>query len=535
MLNLGKGISEYEDVATREAIFEEPYNYSKIFEEDFHIISGRKGAGKSTIADYQAILAPTLNQTVIIVRPLVGDELYETVADLSSKGNGKNNQRQAIAKLFEFLVYTILMRNFVEGKEERWLSGNIGDAYNFLTTHQLIEGSIIRRALSFLSEATGDYQQLNRLFSILGKVKGSSYNNAKKSISNYLKKNKLKTIIFIDDIDGFGFEYNATTKAFLEALVICCMNINLDWIKNGVPVRLIVTPPTELLDNGNFWNRDKIMRKTLFLRWNNIDKIKNLVSKRISAELKIKKRTKRYPSDIYSVDPNRSWRRIFPDKVCNRVGSNEDTLDYITRHTFYSPRTVLSICTDILSRLTEANFTIETVAKVTNSDWVLFIQNSCEEKSVELSRSVLNVFSQLYENIEELVFAFEGRPNIWTKSNFLSFLHENHWSPICKKADNNACITGERLINLLYTIGFLGYGFHKKISPPGGRNYEVAFSYLKWTQKRKYDLILITPVFYDELNMQPIQGVVVEPHKDIKITQKTCNYISSYNHRTNSF
>lgn len=535
MLNLGKGISEYEDSNTREFIFEEPFNYNKIFQDDYHIISGRKGTGKSTIVDYQSILAKTLNETVIIIRPQVDDELYETVAELSSHGDSKQTKRQAISKLFEFLVYTRLMKEFVEGKEEGWLKGNIGSVYDFLTANQLIEGSIIRRSLTFLSDTTNDFRQLNRLFSALGKVKGPSYNKAKKSILNYLKRNNLKTTIFIDDIDGFGFEYSSSTKDFLEAMVICCMNFNLENIKKKVPLRLIITPPTELLDNANFWNRDKIMRKTLFLRWNNIDKIKNLISKRISAELNIKKRTKRYPSDIYSVDHDRSWGKIFPYKVHNRVGSQEETLGYITRHTFYSPRTVLSICTDILSRIEELGYTIDNISKVTESTWISIVQDSCEEKSVELSRSVLNIFSQLFENIEELVFAFEGRPNIWTKSNFLSFLHENHWPTISKKAGHNMGIVGERLINVLYTMGFIGFGFRKSTFPPGGRNYEVAFSYLKWTQKRKYDLIVITPVFYDELNMQPIHGVVVEPHKDIKITTSMYNYVANYNHRTNSF
>jgi hypothetical protein len=224
------------------------------------------------------------------------------------------------------------------------------------------------------------------------------------------------------------------------------MNINLTWIKDGAPVRLIITPPTEILDNSHYWNRDKIIKKTVFLKWKNVEKIRNLVSKRISAELNIKKRTKRYPSDKYSIDPKRSWNRIFPEKIFNRVGSQEDTLEYIIRHTFYSPRTVLTICTDILDRLSEDNYTIDTISKVSDSDWAIYIQDSCEETSVDLARSFFNVFSQLYENIEDFVFAFEGRPNVWTKGNFLSFLHENHWEPICKKNGSHTPITGERLI-----------------------------------------------------------------------------------------
>ena len=535
MLDLGKGISEYEDLETRESIFEEPYNYNRIFEEDFLIISGRKGAGKSTIADYQEAISQNQGTNIIIYRPEYGDELYETISDLIEVDENIRPNRKAIAKLFEFLIYILLMRDAVEGKEEKLLLGDLANAYNFLSNNGLVEGSAIRRSLKFLSEVTTDYKKLNSLFTILSKVSGPSFNEAKRSISRYIKNKKEKTIIFFDDIDSFGFEYNSSTKVFLEALIICCMSINLTWIKEGAPIRLIITPPTEILDNGSFWNRDKIAKKTIFLRWKNIEKIRNLVSKRISAELNIKKRARRYPTDKYSIDPKRSWSKIYPEKVSNRVGTQEDTLDYIARHTFYSPRTVLAICNDILNRLSEDNYTIDTVSQVSDSDWAMYIQNSCEETSVDLSRSFFNVFSQLYDNIEDFVFAFEGRPNIWTKGNFLSFIQENHWESICKKDGGHSPITGERLINLLYTIGFIGLGFHKKSFPVGGRNYETSFSFLKWTQKRKYDLILVAPLFYDELNMQPIRGIVVEPHRDIKVNQESYNMISNYNHRTNSF
>lgn len=536
MLDLGKGISEYEDEKTMKFVFEEPYKYHKIFDDDFHIISGRKGTGKSTIVDYQSISSIGKNQEIIIVRPQVGDELYDTVKEIAQTGD-KNyrEQRLSISKLFEFIVFTTLMQHFLKEKADHYLKGELELVYGFLTTHDLIEGSVIRRSLGFLSEITEEYKKLNRLFSILGKIKGPKYNKAKESILNYLKKNDINTKFFIDDIDGFGFEYNADTKAFLEALVICCMNINIICVKSKVPFRLIITPPTELFDNATFWNRDKIMRKTIFLRWNKIDKVRNLINKRISAELNIKRRKKRHPLDIYSIDSEKSWKRVFPEKVWNRIGSKEDTLQYIIRHTFYSPRTILDICTDILSRLEESNYTLETLSVVTDREWDSTVQDACEEKSIDLTRSVLDIFSQIYQNIEECLTRFEGRPNIWTKSTFLSFILENDIPEVINIVDDQEKISGERLMSLLYRIGFLGYGFHKKTSPPGSKYHELAFSYLTWTQKRNFDLIIVSPVFYDAFNMQPLNQIVVIPNTDLKLTWDEIDYIHRYNHRTNSF
>ncbi|MBI5677571.1 MAG: hypothetical protein HZC52_03565 [Planctomycetes bacterium] len=473
---------------------------------------------------------------MIVLRPEAGDELFETVKGIaqSPKKVGEE-QRLSISKLFDFIIFVELMTHFIKGKENSLLRHELSVVYEYLTSNDLLEGSAIRRSLSFLSGITDDYKKLNRLFTILSKVKGPKYSKAKDSILAYLKKNNISTKLFIDDIDGFGFEYNADTKAFLEAIVVCCMTINLACIKAKIPFRVIITPPTELFDHANFWNRDKIMRKTIFLRWNNIEKLRNLINKRISAELNIKKRKKRYEGDTYSIDSEKTWKRIFPDKICNRIGSKEDILEYITRHTFYSPRMVLDICTDIFTRLEEKGYSLETLNRATESEWNSTVQDSCEEKSIDSTRSVLDIFSQIYENIDEYITRFEGRPNIWTKNNFLAFIHEGNVPVIRKKTDHNEKIIGDNLISLLYTMGFIGYYFREPLSPPGAVHYEPAFSYLKWTQKRKFDLIAVSPVFYDALNMQPLNKIIVAPHMDLKLSWKDVEYINQYDFRTNTF
>lgn len=158
MIDLGKGISDYEDDTTVQFLFEEPYHYHRIFEDDYHIVSGRKGTGKSTIVDYQSIISKSQNNTVIVIRPQVGDELYDTIKYIAqSHENHVKNERQNIAKLLEFIIFTTLMRHFIEGKEDKLLTGELAAVYDFLTANKMIEGSIIRRSLRFLSQITEEY------------------------------------------------------------------------------------------------------------------------------------------------------------------------------------------------------------------------------------------------------------------------------------------------------------------------------------------------------------------------------------------
>lgn len=535
MLNLGKGISDYEDIEKLQSLWEEPDKYRDIFQEDYFIISGRKGSGKSTIVDYRA-LTSSASERILAIRPREDAELYDKVREITDQSTMKyGDLRNSIAKLFELLAYVFSMRDLVEGKEEHLLTGELGIIYSFLVKNKLNKGSVIKRTLDRMAELTKNFTKLNTLFTLLDNIEAPTFHDAKKAFIAHLNSNKISYKVFIDDIDGYGFEYNEENKAFLDALVITSMRLNTYCARNGINFRLVVTPPTELFDNAKFWNRDKILTKTVFLRWSNTQKLQNLINKRIGAELKIHKRKKRYENDIWSISTVKTWDQLFPGRIYNRIGASEPTLQYIIRHTFYTPRTVLRICQLTLEYLQEEGYALNTLHKATETEWNFAIQNACEEQSIVISKNIFDIYDTMYKNLQDLLNQFEGRPNLWTAQNFRYFISDR-CKNIITSIGSEKYINGNELIRLLYLMGLVGFAFRDQSGAPHGRvHFKCYFSFLKWTERKQWEFIVLSPVFYDFLNIQPMNAIVVVPHLPLKLKKTQPSFISNYNYQTNSF
>jgi len=208
MLNLGKVISDYEEVEKIASLWEEPDRYHEIFDEDYFIISGRKGSGKSTIVDFRTLTADE-NEKILSIRPREDDDLYDKVREITDQSTMRySDLRNSLAKLFELLSYIVSMRDLIEGKENSLLTGDLDTIYSFLSKHNLNQGSIIKRTLDKTSDLTKEFKRLNKLFTLLDKIEGPTYHEAKKAFINHISNNNLSYCVFIDDIDGYGFEYN---------------------------------------------------------------------------------------------------------------------------------------------------------------------------------------------------------------------------------------------------------------------------------------------------------------------------------------
>jgi hypothetical protein len=528
MLNLGRGISEYEDRTAIPLLWEPHEKFVSIFKEDYYIISGKKGSGKSTIVDYKQMMKKD-NEIIIIIRPTEDDELYERVKEIAFTSKLNYAQlRQALSKLFEFVSLVLTMKELIAANDEKPITGNLATISKYLANNNLRSGSTIKKTLDVLSELTQDFVKLGQLFSLLQKAEGPTYQEARDAMFAHIKDNYILVYVFIDDIDGYGFEYGPENKAFLDALVINTMNINTLAKRKGINFRVIVTPPTELFDNAYFWNKDKIFTKTIFLRWAQVEKLQNLINKRISAELNIKNRKRTDQHDIYSVDTYRTWESIFPAIIKNRIDGSERTIDYIIRHTFYTPRAVLAICQACLEYLEERGFCFETIKNVSDYVWSEAIQSSCEEKSNEISQNVTEIYNSMYTGFTELLEDFEGRPNIWSRRILLTFIRERHLGKI-KSNDTGKAISIDDIVKIMYSIGFIGYGFHSTtLSPTGSNIYDIFFSYIKWTTRSVWNVAVISPVFYDYYRIAPIKRIVVTPIDRLRLPHNIVDEINNY-------
>lgn len=534
MLNLGKGISEYEEASVRQ-LWEEPAVYHDVVDADYFLVSGRKGSGKSTMVEYRDLTADPNKESVISIRPGEDGGLFERVQEIASAaGEPHLTLRNSLAKLFEFVFYVVAMHAVVKENEDKISDPDLKRVYSFLAQNNLFSGSVIRSALDLLAELTEDFTHLKQLFTLLGKIKAPRFQVARESLFRFMKRNDYAVTIFVDDIDGYGFDYTKENRAFLEALVIRTMRSDTYCVKNGVPFRLIVTPPSELLENARFWNMDKISLKTVYLRWENLEKLKALVSKRISAAAPTspRKRKQRYEGDVLSIDPAKTWERFFPASVTNRIESREPTLQYIARHTFYTPRNVLTICQKILQMLEDRKLPLGDVSGVSEADWTSVIQEVCEECSIEAARNAMDIYEILYDGIEEFLSLFEDRPNIWTGEAFRGFVDSYSRGQV-KDIGGEEFLGDDRILAIMHSMGFVGFAFQSATSPPGTRMYDLFFSYVRPTKRTKWDLAVISPVFYDHLRIKPVTRVEVVPNQRLVVRTAILEQVKSYDFERN--
>ncbi len=513
MLNLTRTLAEYEtDVAH---IWEEPDQYSELMTGRYCLVSGRKGAGKSTLVDYAwSVQSP--ENLIVRVRPQI-DKIYARMYDLLLKSPAETDPSHSLGNLLEFLCYLKLFREATE----RFLDDvqndhDLRSVRTFLDAHYLQTGPITDKALNLAASLTADFRDLHHLLIKLQQTQkpAPTFAAACEAFRSYLRRKKRTAIVFIDDLDAIGFKYDTSHKIFVKAVIEEAMRLSTSPEIQGA-LRVIATPPTELLNALPLWNRDKVPGMTITLRWQNLEKLERLVSKRIAIELKTKKREPRFEGDRYSVDSIRTWMRVFPEKLWNRIGAEEPTLQYIARHTLYTPRNILGICQAVLKELQRRKYTLETLREISTEEWSSVIQIACEEGSLNISMHVRDMFESIYVGIADVFGLFRNRPNIWPRREFDAFLSQFTRESVLDE-DGKRFLDAMSVARVLYEVGFLGYAFEERSRPIGGGGvYTLNFSYVRWSQRARANLAVISPVFYDFCGVEPIEKAVVVPHSEV--------------------
>jgi len=141
MLKLSKSISEYEEKDKIEVLWEEPRKYHNLISAGTCIISGRKGSGKSSVADYQKYLS-TDQHPCYIIRPYEDDDLQARLEEVYENYDvPPERMRPVISKLVQYLCHIIAFRSIINGKANKALQGNLSTVYTFLAQRDLINGS----------------------------------------------------------------------------------------------------------------------------------------------------------------------------------------------------------------------------------------------------------------------------------------------------------------------------------------------------------------------------------------------------------
>lgn len=542
MINLGRSVSEYEEQNIKH-FFEEPPNYEEMITQEKWLIIGRKGSGKSTIVDYRTsnnhgtinvCIRPGRKITNLILSVYNKVALNVKSSDAIEHGHLEEEIALRMSSILHFLIHTEAMKNIIKGKENEFLTGNSKTVYEFLRKNDLIGGSTIFKSIKFIKTVTKGLKYIDNLANVLDDCSEPNFEDAVDATYELLKHTNNKVFVFIDNIDDYGFDYSIRNRAFFNALISSTMQINNDCLREKIPFRVILTIPTELYENTKQWNRDKIGDRSVYLRWNNEEKIRNLLSKRIAIELNVRKNKPRYSGDVFSIAWNKTWEKIFPNTIKNKFDRSEDTFTYLLRHTLYTPRTILSLCSAILNHKMESGCNLDELIGVDASKHSSAIPQIVEDASIEISKSIIDIYDKMFNDIKKLLFKFKGRPNIWLLNTFEQFINSECTDLVNDRGKGKLLNDYISVSELLYKVGYIGFGYNTNIAPPGCEQYSLNFSYINSSRNNNAcDIIVISPIFYDYIGIDPDEHSTIIPNKELLLNPKTIRSLRSYNVKFN--
>ena len=533
-IHLSKDIAELEDDIR--LLWEPPDIYHNLFTDNVWLIYGRKGSGKSHLVDYmsQDDTQQTPKHNVIVIRPRE-DKLFPTVMGSISEVVSSDERivTENVAAMLEFIVLVLLMRRSFD-LDDYILPGEEKNAIeSFLTCNELHQGSLqnlLTRIVVVLSRITGgSFKMVENLpFLLSNDVITKGYQRAKEALWRCMRQTGTLFIICIDDIDEIGFAFSKSDRLFINALIVMMVRLNLNFMKTKLPVRVLLTSPSELFFHSTLWGGDWVDSKSRCLRWTHQEGIQKIVNKRIGQQLNVRKSNRRNEYDIYSDVTDQTWSRLFPSMISNKLGRREPSFLYLLRHTFYTPRHILELSDKILQFLGEKGVTYEGRAQLSNGIWNEAFQSKVEEYTCNVVNTFLVLYTKIYDGLDVILHAFSCKSAIWTKGSLCSFVDKNHLS--LTRRDSMKEYKGEELIDRLQQFGFFGLGVTDLSSPVMmTRTFQMRFAYLERLPiARPWEIAVVSPVFYDTYGIQPPDSTIIIPHERLTLSQRAWGEIAQY-------
>lgn len=192
------------------------------------------------------------------------------------------------------------------------------------------------------------------------------------------------------------------------------------------------------------------------------------------------------------------WREFFPDKVRNDVhNSDEDSYEYLLRHTLFRPRQLLLHVQNILNawdlRAVHAPFRVDPT----------FIPNVVAETNHKLAEYVVNELSLDFASLGDFLKSFRGLPSVMG------------WSEFSLRMERFLGVPTDRVGEIftdLYNYGIFG------VALPSGKPGQFAFGFMTSRVERNVaigmkdnSLVAIAPMFVEYCNCKPSPVGIVAP------------------------
>jgi hypothetical protein len=476
--SLGK--ESYPDYFFDHAPFNDPALDSSIY-----LIIGRRGSGKTSLANYFGFQSQHPGRTIDVDEPHVYEQVLAEIAGL--EGADADRAVTQMAKVWECVLWHLVFSEL--GINEGPIS---------------VRGGGVKWS-GFVKEF---------LKALLEKFAGNRAVSAVESLGHLLESNEFKkaqrraieamsgapVYVAVDTLERYNLESSEQMWA-TAALIEAASGINQDPLTRNLHVKVMMS--AELFPHI----RDRFVRNTLkhisnplSLHWRPKDLLR-LVAWRFFRFLEgTGARTPPIDWNNHRSVMLGAWKPYFGETLTNGAKIAEASFPYVLRHTQMRPRQLVFICNAIASASQE------------NGGFPGFVDgplivDAVRNAEVELASEVVNSYATIYPNIDKIVAALSSLPMIFLGNELDRVAHrtKSHW------ADNE--YSPYSFKQMVAELGIVGVVRKRtQNSPIVSADFEYFMKDRIVISER--DECVIHPMFYRKLRIKTKAGIIVYPFPD---------------------
>lgn len=386
--------SEYSEVYFEET----PFNTSAIKPETYLII-GRRGSGKTALAQYFSFQKTLHNPTYIAVdEPGVYQKVLSDIAVRASESREIAIPR--LKRIWEYVLWRVIFEHvrtqsaIVE--EACWDVGLFGSVSN------LINSTIDRLIESLLDPNEGVIDK--RIEELLSDRQMAA---AQAEALKLAHENPI--IIALDTLEKYDISDPALMNA-MAALVQCAAEFNLEFSGEGIHLKIFMSGEVfPYLEEDVLQNPSKSLKNPVYLFWRPKDLLR-MISWRFHRYLDSHQLLKEESKGTIDWTNHRQvfdkmWTPYFGLDITNIRESRERTFPYVLRHTQMRPRQLILLCNSIADQALGRGF-----PQFCEKDIKLGVKSAETRLAVE----IINSFSEVYPKVSFIVDALMKMPMLFT-------------------------------------------------------------------------------------------------------------------------
>ncbi len=363
---------------------EAPFNEVAV-DTDTYLIIGRRGSGKTALARYFSFQEKITNPLCIEV--LKADAYEQVLSEISRRtSTTRGIAISHLRRVWEFVIWSLIINA---------LEQDIPEEDKICKIERKNKSKLVADLIDYLMRLFNDEDDSTIGLSIERIVDNAELDRAKEIALKFAKKQPI--IISIDTLEQYNIEDDALMNA-LAALVEYAAEFHLDYAPQNIFLKVFVSGEVfPHLKEAVLLNPLKTVKHPVYLFWRPRDLLR-LIGWRLHYHLE----TNNLWDSKVKIDwedendvLEKIWVPHFGRTIQNANGINEQTWTYILRHTQLRPRQVILICNSI------ANLSIEarTFPTFNNNQIIEGVRNA----ELELASEILNSYSEIYKNVNQIV------------------------------------------------------------------------------------------------------------------------------------